>query len=69
MKNPPNEIKREINRMAHALAMWSYVEHRRQLEAETLARLNAGEPASEVLAGLRRQRHQSWRQGIDGDSA
>ena len=52
MKRLPDEIKKEINRLAHALAQWSYTEHRRRLEAEALALLRAGRSLGEVLQDL-----------------
>ena len=52
MRRLPDEIKRGINRLAHALAQAGYTEHRRQLEAEALALMRAGRNPGEVLAQL-----------------
>ena len=52
MKRLPDDIKHEINRLAHALAQWSFTEHRRRLEAEALALLRAGRSLNEVLQEL-----------------
>ena len=52
MKRLPDDIKQEINRLAHALAQWSFTEHRRRLEAEALALLRAGCSLGEVLQDL-----------------
>ena len=52
MRHLPDDIKREINRLAHALAQWNFTEHRRRLEAEALALLKAGRTQGDVLAML-----------------
>lgn len=55
MQRLPDEIKREVNRLAHALAQWSYTEHRRRLEHVALALLRAGRSAGDVLVLLEAQ--------------
>ena len=55
MRRLPDELKREVNRMAHALAQWSYGEHRRRLEAEALALLKAGQTPASVLELMQAQ--------------
>ena len=52
MRRLPDDIKREVNRMAHALAQWDFTEHRRRLEAEALALLKAGRSRDDVLAQI-----------------
>ena len=52
MRHLPDNIKREINRLAHALAQWNFTEHRRRLETEALALLKAGRTQGDVLAML-----------------
>ena len=52
MRKLPDDIKREINRLAHALAQWNFTEHRRRLGAEALALLKAGRTEADVLALL-----------------
>ena len=52
MKRLPDDIKQEINRLAHALALSSFTEHRRRLEAEALALLRAGRSLDEVRQEL-----------------
>jgi hypothetical protein len=52
MRRLPDDIKREVNRLAHALAQWSYGEHRRRLEVEALALLRAGHDQRDVLDRL-----------------
>lgn len=51
----PDDIKREVNRLAHALAQWSFIEQRRRLEADARAMLTAGRPAAEVVEVLQTQ--------------
>lgn len=50
----PEELRRHINRLAHALAQWSYTEHRNRLELEAATMLKAGRSAAEVLDVLAR---------------
>jgi hypothetical protein len=45
----PEELRRHINRLAHALAQWSYTEHRNRLELEAATMLKAGRSHAEVL--------------------
>jgi len=49
MRRLPDEIKRGIIRLAHALAQAGYTEHRRQLEAEALALMRAGRNRAKCL--------------------
>lgn len=55
MRKLPDDIKREVNRLAHAFAQWSFMEQRRRLESEALALLRAGRTRDEVLAQLAAQ--------------
>jgi hypothetical protein len=52
MRRLPDDVKREVNRLAHALAQWSYAEHRRRLEAQALALLRGGIQPGEVIGKL-----------------
>jgi len=48
----PDDIRSEINRLAHALSQWSFVEHRRTLLAEAAALMKAGGSREDVLRRL-----------------
>ena len=48
----PDGLKREVNRLAHALAQATYTQHRRRLASEAVALLQAGRTHDEVLTQL-----------------
>ena len=48
----PDLVQRECNRLAQALAQWSFAEHRRMLELDAVGLLKAGRSQGEVIALL-----------------
>lgn len=48
----PEDMRSEINRLAHALSQWSFVEIRRKLLAEAAALLKSGASREQVLRRL-----------------
>ena len=51
----PDFVQREVNRLAHALALWSFADHRRMLEIDAVAMLKAGRSPDAVVALLAAQ--------------
>ena len=45
----PDFVQREVNRLAQALAQWSFAQHRRMLEHDAAALLKAGRTQDEVF--------------------
>ena len=45
----PDLVQREVNRLAQALAQWSFAQHRRMLELDAAALLKAGRTQDEVF--------------------
>lgn len=52
MRRIPDDIQRELNRLAHSLAQATYTAHRRLLETEALLMLKAGHSSADVIARL-----------------
>lgn len=53
MRHLPADLRREVNRLAHAIALRSYMEHRQRLEAEAAIMLRAGQAHDAVLLALK----------------
>ena len=51
----PDLVQREVNRLAQALAQWSFAQHRRMLEHDAVALLKAGRSQDEVIQLLAAQ--------------
>ena len=51
----PDLVQREVNRLAQALAQWSFAQHRRMLELDAVALLKAGRSQDEVIQLLAAQ--------------
>lgn len=51
----PEEVRREVNRIAHLQMQRSFLVHRMRLEDQARALLAEDAPAADVLAALRKQ--------------